>query len=85
MPETELKSCGVLVVRGDPVREVLLMIHPTRLDIPKGHIEEGETDIQCALRELEEETGIAADNIVLDPEFQFTTRYPVKSKRTGNQ
>ena len=22
---------------------------------------------------------------MLDPEFQFTTRYPVKSKRTGNQ
>lgn len=32
-------------------------------DIPKGHIEDGESYLQCALRELYEETGIAADEI----------------------
>ena len=85
MVQSELKSCGVLIVRGDPAREVLLMVHPTRLDIPKGHIEEGESDIDCALRELEEETGISSGEITLDPNFQFVTQYPVKSKRTGGK
>ena len=85
MPDNEIKSCGVVVVRGQPVTDVLLMIHPTRLDVPKGHVEKGETDLQCALRELEEETGIGASDIEIDPEFQFVTRYPVKYKRSGYQ
>lgn len=85
MPKNELKACGVLVVRGEPVRQVLLMIHPKRLDIPKGHVEAGESDEECALRELEEETGIAADDIELDESFRFVTKYSVKTKRTGGQ
>lgn len=79
----QLKSCGVLIVRGDPVREVLLMEHPDRLDIPKGHTEKGETELQCALRELVEETGITGDDIDLDPLFRFTLEYPVHSKKSG--
>ena len=82
----ELKSCGVLVTRGRPLSEFLLMKHPTRWDLPKGHVDPGETEIQCALRELEEETGIAAADIELDADFRFTTRYSVVSqKRTGGE
>ena len=33
-------------------------------DFPKGHIDDGETEIQTALRELEEETGIANVDLV---------------------
>ena len=33
-------------------------------DFPKGHIDGGETEIQTALRELEEETGIAHVNVI---------------------
>jgi len=73
-----LKACGVLVVRGEPIAEVLLLKHPTRYDLPKGHIEPGETERQCALRELAEETGIPADAIALDPTFRFTTTYQVR-------
>lgn len=80
---TPVKACGVLIVRGDPVREVLLMKHPSRWDVPKGHQHDDEGDLECALRELEEETGITADDIELDPTFCFHIRYPVKAKRTG--
>jgi len=88
-PKTELmnqpRSCGVLIVRGRPVREVLLMCHADRYDLPKGHVDSGETDLQCALRELEEETGIAAADVEIDPEFRFTTQYMVCNERTNHQ
>jgi len=84
-PMSELKACGVLVTRGDPIREFLLMRHPTRWDLPKGHIDPGETEIECALRELREETGISSDAVVLDPEFRFTHSYQVRSGRTKGE
>jgi len=79
------RSCGVLLVRGEPVREFLLMKHSNRWDLPKGHVDDGETDIECALREMEEETGIDRANVEIDPGFRFTTKYPVSYKRFGDE
>lgn len=79
------RSCGFLIVKGDPIESFLLMKHPTRWDLPKGHVDPGETDMQCALRELEEETGISADDVAVDPEFRYETRYMVKARRYTNQ
>ena len=81
----DLKACGVLIVRGDPIEEFLLMEHVDRLDIPKGHVDPGETELECAYRELAEETGIAPDDIHLDANFRFTLNYEVRNKRTGNK
>lgn len=53
------------------------MEHPRRWDLPKGHVDAGETDEQCALRELVEETGIEPSDLQIDPEFQFQTEYEV--------
>jgi 8-oxo-dGTP pyrophosphatase MutT (NUDIX family) len=75
------KSCGFLVVRGEPLREFLLMRHADRWDLPKGHVDPGETELACALRELHEETGISPADIDLIDGFRFTTRYPVRDKR----
>ena len=77
----QLTSCGIFIVRGDPVESFLLMVHRDRLDLPKGHIDEGETQMECALRELEEETGIAESDIELIPDFVFETSYPVRRKK----
>ena len=77
----ETKACGVLAVRGDPIESFLLMRHHDRWDLPKGHLDEGETEQQCALRELKEETGIAAEDIELIPGFRWTTEYDVYEKR----
>lgn len=79
----DVKSCGFLIVRGNPVREFLLMRHAERWDLPKGHVDPGETEIECALRELREETGIAAEEIEVVDGFRFTTHYQVRSKRDG--
>ena len=79
----EVKSCGFLIVRGNPVREFLLMRHTDRWDLPKGHVDPGESEMQCALRELNEETGIAAGDIETIDGFRFLLQYPVREKRDG--
>lgn len=76
-------SCGFLIVRGQPIESFLLMKHPSRWDLPKGHVDPGETDLECALRELEEETGIASAHIEVDPGFVFESRYRVNQRRYG--
>ena len=63
-------SCGVIV--RDPVTRGILACHPTGspykdMDIPKGHINEGERPIDCACREMFEETGFSvAPQLLLD-------------------
>ena len=54
------KSCGVVLFNET---KVLLLQHPdgTKVghwDFPKGHVEIGESELQTAVRELAEETGI---------------------------
>jgi 8-oxo-dGTP pyrophosphatase MutT (NUDIX family) len=81
MAAPETKSCGFLLVRGNPVRSFLLMQHPTRWDLPKGHVSPGETELECAFRELAEETGIAPEDVEIDDGFRFTTQYHVTYKK----
>lgn len=55
-------SCGALVWRIIDDKFQLLLIkqfaHKDSWGIPKGHIDEGETIEECAVREVREETGI---------------------------
>ena len=78
-------SCGFLILRGNPVDSFLLMRHSRRWDLPKGHLDPGETELECALRELREETSIPADAIEVDPDFQFENRYMVNQRRYGGR
>jgi bis(5'-nucleosidyl)-tetraphosphatase len=79
----EVKSCGFLIVRGDPISEFLLMQHDDRWDLPKGHVDPGETEMECALRELWEETGIKERDIEVVEGFRFTLDYPVFDQKRG--
>lgn len=83
MDPNQPKSCGVLIVRGRPISSFLLMKHDDRWDVPKGHVDPGETEIECALREMEEETGIPRSAVELDPEFRFESEYDVSNGRYG--
>ena len=78
-----IKSCGVLLFRSEPKRSFLLMRHADRWDLPKGHVDQGETETQCALRELWEETGIEANAIRIDPQFRYTLEYQVPWRDAG--
>jgi len=83
----QLKSCGVLLIRkvdgGEKLSDyhLLLMRHRHRIDFTKGHLESGEDEKQCAVRELFEETGIPANDIRFDEVFVNQTSYKTKYKR----
>lgn len=57
------------------------MKHKDRWDLPKGHVDPGESDLEAAFRELEEETGISADEVEVDSSFLFEHQYAVSGKR----
>ena len=85
-PSQRVRAAGILlIVTSEQPPQFLLMRHHDRWDLPKGHCEQGETFQQTALRETEEETGITADKISLDPRFSFELVYPVTYKRWGGQ
>jgi bis(5'-nucleosidyl)-tetraphosphatase len=75
---SDIKSCGFIVMRKEPQLGFLLMQKSNRYDLPKGHIEPGETELECAIRELYEETGIEAKILQLDQIFRFTTTYQTR-------
>ena len=71
------KSCGVLPCRMVDGQQEFLLVFETYSkcwSLPKGHIEAGETDVQAALRELYEETGMTA---ILDVSKTATIEYPI--------
>ena len=71
------KSCGVIPyrLRGGKLEYLLLLQRGSRTwSFPKGHMEAGEEEQDTAIRELREETGLAAR---LDPSFREVITYPV--------
>lgn len=79
------KACGILLFRENPRRQFLLMRHADRWDLPKGHMESGESELDCAFREFEEETGIPVESIKLDTGFRFDLSYPVPRRDDPRQ
>ena len=70
------KSCGALVYRvTETGQKELLFIkhrHGTHWSFPKGHMEAGENEVQTALREVKEETGL---DIALEGDFRHSVEY----------
>lgn len=80
-----IKSCGVILFRREPRLAFLTMRQAHRVDFPKGHIEPGESELECALRELQEETGIGPEQVRLAEGFRCVIRYPVRSRRSAGR
>ena len=82
-------SCGVLLFQDRPRRSFLLLLNNERIDLPKGRMEPRESELECALRELEEETGIAAhlvERIVECPErLRYDLPQELRSKLWGGK
>lgn len=68
------KSCGAIVINDKD--EILLIKHRVgHVSFPKGHMEEGETEEETAIREVKEETGI---DITVDTNYRYITNYSPK-------
>ena len=71
------KSCGAIVYRfKDNSLQFLLICHVNgkHWAFPKGHVENDETEIETALREIKEETGL---DVEIETEFRETVSYNV--------
>ena len=68
------KSCGAIVINKN--NKILLVHHNAgHWNFPKGHIENGETEEQTAIREVKEETNI---DIIINNKYRYTTSYSPK-------
>jgi len=74
----EVFSSGYIIFRLGRPMQFLLMKHASRWDLPKGHLDPGETCQQAALRELLEETGVRPDEVWTDPSFLYEQQYTVQ-------
>lgn len=64
------KSCGCIVIDDG---KVLLVKHILgHWDLPKGHMESKETEIETAVREIKEETNI---DVEINQNYRYTIEY----------
>ena len=70
-------SYGAVVYKYEKGKYLVLVEHMTlgHISIPKGHIEEGETPLQCTLREIKEETNL---DVNVYTSFSHTITYSPK-------
>lgn len=70
------KSCGAVVFKKEKDGiKILLLKHNNggHWGLPKGHVEEGETEQETAIREIFEETGVEV--LSLHDKFRYTMEY----------
>ena len=80
------RSAGFLIFHRGPGGAAndlrfLLLDYGRHWDFAKGHVDKGETDLEAAVRELREETGIT--QITTVPDFQQEIVYFFRSGRHG--
>ena len=64
MSDGVIRAAGGVVVRDDSTGMEIVVVHRPKYDdwtLPKGKAERGESDEECALREVEEETGLRCE------------------------
>lgn len=83
------KSIGIIVFYADKdkIRFLLIKHSAGHWAFPKGHPDKGETQIETALRELQEETGIKkvefiSEQILLEDTYKFTGNNGEKIHKT---
>lgn len=79
-PSRNEKSAGFVIFRRSGEVRFLFLTNKGRYDLPKGLKQKGEDDLECALRELKEETGIS--DVVIIPNFQRATHYYYRWENT---
>ncbi|MBD3842680.1 MAG: NUDIX domain-containing protein [Campylobacterales bacterium] len=70
------KSCGVIIYQDKPDTRYLIVKSKANghWGFPKGHIEEDETEIDAARREVKEETGL---DVEIHEDFKLSMEYMI--------
>ena len=79
-PTTREISAGIVVFRQTSEGPKFLILYHggNYWNFPKGHFEAGENDLETALRETEEETGLKKTDLRIIPEFRAYERFSFK-------
>ena len=64
------KACGAIIIKDKKV--LLIQQNDGNWGFPKGHVEEGETEEQTAIREVKEETNI---DVIVDTSKRYAIEY----------
>ena len=65
------KSCGCIILNNK--NQILLILQNAgHWGLPKGHVEEGETEEQTAIREVKEETNV---DVIVDTNLRYRMVY----------
>ena len=67
------KSCGAVIFDGDKI--LVIQQAEGHWGFPKGHVEEGETEVQTAIREIKEETNL---DVIINEKFRYVETYSPK-------
>ena len=68
--EVEEKACGCIITQNDKI--LLIRQMSGMWGFPKGHVEEGETEVETAIREVKEETNI---DVEVDSSKRYVMHY----------
>tara|TARA_A100001391_G_scaffold145315_1_gene103003 strand:- start:437 stop:889 length:453 start_codon:yes stop_codon:yes gene_type:complete len=79
--KTPVRAAGVLLLTQEPQPRFLLMRHPDRWDLPKGHCDGKESYLETAQREMQEETGLDSKICQFDDRFRFDLNYDVTYRK----
>lgn len=71
------KSCGAIIIKrnSDKIETLLIQMLGGHWSYPKGHVEDNETEVETALREIKEETNL---DVIIDTRFREITTYSPK-------
>ncbi len=73
------KSCGAIVYKKENNKLEFLLVYQSNgnYGFPKGHMEDGETELETTVREIKEETNLDVD---VDENFRCETSYLMEAK-----
>lgn len=67
------KSCGAIVIQGEKI--LVIQQAAGHWGFPKGHVEDGETEVETAIREIKEETNL---DVEIDESHRYVEHYSPK-------
>lgn len=69
------KSCGAVIFDETGDKILLIQQAAGHWGFPKGHVEDGETEIETAIREIKEETNL---DVEINEKFRYIEHYSPK-------